>query len=84
MPIQFITGSFKSVIVERREDVRRLLHVAFDNGYLFEAYEIEAVWGQLNKGWAPLPSDDKEIWKILQKSLPAELAGAQHPDFKPG
>ena len=82
MPIQFITGSFKGVIVERQKDVYRLLHIAFDHGYLFEPIEIEEAWGRINKGWAPLPDADSGVWKILQKALPAELAGGQHPDFK--
>lgn len=84
MPIQFITGSFKSVIIERRDDVHRLLHVAFDHGYLFEADEIEEAWGRANKCWAPLPANDQDIWKILQKTLPAEIVGDQRPNFKIG
>jgi hypothetical protein len=66
----------------RQKDVYRLLHIAFDHGYLFEANEVENAWVTLNEGWVPLPEADSEVWKTLQKSLPAELVGNQHADFK--
>jgi hypothetical protein len=67
MPIRFIGGDYKSVIHERRETVRRLLHIAFDHGYLCEGNEIEAAWEKT--GWEELSKDDDEVWATLEKCL---------------
>lgn len=78
MPIQFIAGSYKGVAQDRQSDVYRMLHLAFDYGYLFEADELEAIWlaqGTPETPWISLPKEDKELWHILQKSLGAEIAG---------
>jgi hypothetical protein len=75
MPIKFVTNSYQTT-VERKTDIRRLLHVAFDFGYLFEPAEIELAWLEVNPGdeWAPLPERDNEIWFRLQKYLEAAIA----------
>ena len=72
--IKFIAGSYKGVKEVRQKDVRRLLHIAYDNGYLFDAGEIEAIWEKATLGgWAPLPKDDNEIWYFIEKNLPAQI-----------
>lgn len=75
--IQFIAASYKGVKPQRQKDVYRLLHIAFDHGYLFDADEIEYEWEKLNPGWPVLPPNPDEIWKILKKSLPAEAVKTQ-------
>lgn len=69
MPIQFSCGTYRSVKQDRQKDVRRLLHIAFDEGYLCDGLEIEAAWEKATFGWAPIPPDDEEVWKILSKCL---------------
>lgn len=69
MPIRFFSGSAKGVKEERQKDVHRLLHIAFDHGYLFDAGEIEAAWEKATFGWAPLPENDDEAWAVLSKCL---------------
>jgi hypothetical protein len=75
-------GGVKGLSQDRQKDVYRLMHIAYDHGYLFDGVEMEEAWFLVNKGWAPLPESDLATWKILQKSLPATLVGSQHPDFK--
>lgn len=73
MPIRFFTSPYQASL-ERKADVRRLLHIAFDFGYLFEPAEIEAAWLAVNENqWAPLPEKDVELWFQLQKNIEAAI-----------
>jgi hypothetical protein len=72
--IKFVAGSYKGVKEDRQKDVYRLLHIAFDHGYLFDAGEIEAIWEKATIGsWAPLPEKDDDIWFFIEKNLPAQI-----------
>jgi hypothetical protein len=76
MPIQFIASSFKEVALDRQADIYRMLHLAFDRGYLFEARELEKIWLAAHQfKWAPLPEKDFDIWFIIEKSIDPEISG---------
>lgn len=75
MPVQFITGSFTGVALARQADVYRLLHLAFDHGYLFEAAEIEKIWLAQDPHWRPLPQEDHDIWMVIEKSIDPAISG---------
>ena len=75
MPIKFVTNPYQGTVA-RKNEIKRLMHVAFDFGYLFEPDEIESAWLQVNPGkdWVPLPEKDGEIWFKLQNYLEAAIA----------
>jgi hypothetical protein len=78
MPIRIIINPYQAAIdpesKQRRQDLRRLLHIAFDFGYLFDPNEIEEAWKKANKDtWVPLPEKDAEIWFKLQKVIEAAI-----------
>jgi hypothetical protein len=75
MPIQFIAGSFKGVSLNRQADVYRMLHIAFDHGYLFEADELEKIWLAHDPKWTGLPEKDFDVWFVIEKTLEPEIAG---------
>lgn len=75
MPIQFIAGSYKGVASDRQADVYRMLHVAFDHGYLFEADEVEKIWLAHDPKWIKLPEKDYDVWFVLEKTLAPEITG---------
>jgi hypothetical protein len=82
MPIKFVTSPYQAT-VERKNDIKRLLHVAFDFGYLFEPAEIELAWKKVNPkdDWTPLPERDAEIWFRLQKYLESAIAEGIRPQI---
>ena len=75
MPVQFIAGSFKGVREDRQTDVYRMLHLAFDHGYLFDAAELEAIWLKQDPNWRPLPQKDHDIWLVIEKSIDPAISG---------
>ena len=75
MPVQFIAGSFKGLPENRQTDIYRMLHLAFDHGYLFEAAELETIWLKQNPIWQPLPEKDHDVWMIIEKHIDPAITG---------
>jgi hypothetical protein len=75
MPVQFIAGSFKGVREDRRNDIYRMLHLAFDHGYLFDVAELEEIWLKKDPDWQPLPQKDHDIWLFIEKHIDPAIAG---------
>jgi hypothetical protein len=76
MPVQFIAGSFKGVPASHQADVYRLLHVAFDRGYLFDAEEIEKIWLAEGGEWVSTEGlTEHQMWFVIEKTLTHEIAG---------
>lgn len=52
------------------EDTKRIVKVAFENGFILSILEAEELWEEYSDsmaaGWMGLPDSDEELWAIIK------------------